>query len=74
MTETISALLRTALTINKKSNMRYKGLGDVIEAAAKVTGMDKVATFVAKKQGKKDCGCSKRKDTLNKRFPFKKND
>jgi hypothetical protein len=49
-----------------------KGLGDVVHKVAKITQMDKVAKFVAKTAGKSDCGCKKRQDTLNKRFPFKK--
>ena len=51
---------------------QIRGLGDVVAKVAKLTTMDKVAKFVAKAAGKEDCGCSKRQDTLNKRFPFKK--
>lgn len=47
------------------------GLGDVIALAAKMTTMDKVAKFVSKAIGQPDCGCSKRQEALNKRFPFK---
>jgi hypothetical protein len=52
-----------------------KGLGDVVEKVARITQMDKVAKFVAKASGDTSGGCSscnKRKDTLNKRFPFNK--
>lgn len=49
-----------------------RGLGDVVHKVAKMTQMDKVAKFVAKTVGQEDCGCQKRQDTLNKRFPFKK--
>lgn len=49
-----------------------KGLGDVVHKVAKMTQMDKVANFVAKAAGKESCGCEKRQETLNKRFPFKK--
>jgi hypothetical protein len=49
-----------------------KGLGDVVHKVAKITQMDKVAKFVAKTAGKSDCGCKKRQETLNKRFPFRK--
>jgi hypothetical protein len=45
------------------------GLGDTIERLAKATGIKKVVNSVAKATGK-DCGCSKRKDTLNKMFPY----
>lgn len=57
--------------MNQRQELR--GLGDVIAKVAKLTTMDKVAKFVAKAAGQDDCGCSKRQDTLNKRFPFKKN-
>ena len=47
-----------------------KGLGDTIEKITRVTGIKKVVEGVAKAVGK-DCGCNKRKNTLNKRFPYK---
>jgi hypothetical protein len=50
----------------------YKGLGDVVKRVAEATLMDKVATFVAKKVGAKDCGCNERADKLNTLVPFKK--
>jgi hypothetical protein len=49
-----------------------KGLGDLIEKGTQATGIDKVAKFVSNKMGKSDCGCKKRKEALNKKFPFKK--
>ena len=56
------------------ANTRHiQGLGDVIALAAKMTTMDKVAKFVSKAIGQPDCGCCKRQDALNKRFPFKTN-
>jgi len=51
---------------------KSKGLGDSIEKITKATGIKKVVDQVNKLRGKKDCGCSKRKDNLNKRFPYKK--
>ena len=45
------------------------GLGDLVESALKKVGITKER--VAKVTGKK-CNCSKRRDTLNKMFPFKK--
>jgi hypothetical protein len=50
----------------------HKGLGDTVEALAKATGMDKVAKKVAEVAGKEDCGCGKRKEQLNKIFPYTK--
>jgi hypothetical protein len=49
------------------SVMKSKGLGDTIEKITKATGIKKV---VEKLPG--DCGCKKRKDALNKAFPYKK--
>ena len=47
---------------------KSKGLGDTIEKITKATGIKKV---VDKITGKKDCGCNKRKQILNKVFPYK---
>jgi len=45
-----------------------KGLGDVVEHVAKVTGIAAaVKAFVGD-----DCGCAARRDALNREFPFKK--
>ena len=49
---------------------KSKGLGDSIEKFTKVTGIKKVVDTVSKATGK-DCGCNKRKDQLNKAFPYK---
>ena len=54
---------------------KSKGLGDSIEKITKATGV-KSFMHVLIKNGmfgkKKDCGCNKRKDQLNKAFPYKK--
>ena len=47
---------------------KSKGLGDSIEKVLKKTGIDKVA----KKVLGDDCGCDKRKEALNKMFPYAK--
>ena len=52
--------------------MKPKGLGDTIEKITKLTGIKSLAQMGAKAIGKKDCGCNKRKQTLNKMFPYKK--
>ena len=44
------------------------GLGDTIEKFTKSTGIKKVVEKVAGK----DCGCKKRREALNKAFPYKK--
>ena len=50
---------------------KSKGLGDSIEKITKATGIKKVVDKVSKATGK-DCGCGKRKDTLNRLFPYNK--
>lgn len=44
------------------------GLGDTIEKITEATGIKKAVEFLAGE----DCGCSERKETLNKLFPYKK--
>ena len=50
---------------------KSKGLGDSIEKITKATGIKKVVDKVSRVTGK-DCGCRKRKQQLNKMFPYKK--
>mgnify|MGYP003633280517 CR=1 FL=1 len=57
--------------MNLKDYKRSRGLGDTIEKFTKATGIKKVVDTVAKKTGE-DCGCNKRKEKLNKMFPYKK--
>ena len=47
---------------------KSKGLGDTIEKITKATGIKHIVEEVSGK----DCGCNKRKDKLNKMFPYKK--
>ena len=58
--------------MNKNNNNRSIGLGDSIAKFTKATGINSLAQMGAKAVGKKDCGCNKRKDALNKAFPYKK--
>ena len=54
---------------------KSKGLGDSIEKITKVTGIKSFAQVLTRSGilgKKKDCGCNKRKDQLNKAFPYKK--
>tara|TARA_R100001594_G_scaffold14471_2_gene30804 strand:- start:34086 stop:34265 length:180 start_codon:yes stop_codon:yes gene_type:complete len=55
----------------KVSELKSRGLGDTIAKFTKATGIKKVVDTVAQKTGK-DCGCGKRKDTLNRIFPYDK--
>ena len=53
-------------------NNKSKGLGDSIEKITKVTGIKNLVQAGNRAIGRKGCGCNKRRDTLNKRFPYKK--
>jgi len=64
------SLKRVRFQIKNNINMKSKGLGDTIEKITKATGIKKVVDAVSEVT-KKDCGCSKRKNTLNKVFPYK---
>ena len=44
-----------------------KGLGDTIEKITEATGIKKVVELFA---DGKDCGCNKRKEVLNKKYPY----
>lgn len=47
-----------------------RGLGDVVERAARVTGVKRVVKAVEAATGRK-CGCDGRRESLNRRIPFK---
>jgi hypothetical protein len=51
------------------SQNKNKGLGDTIEKITKATGIKKIVETVSKATGK-DCGCDKRRDALNRIFPY----
>jgi len=57
---------------DNKDSEKSKGLGDTIAKVTKVTGLNSLAQMGANILGKKDCGCNKRKEALNKAFPYKK--
>ena len=47
--------------------MKPKGLGDTIDRFTSTTGIRKLADIIPG-----GCGCDKRKNWLNKNFPYKK--
>ena len=53
--------------VNYNNYMESKGLGDTIEKITTTTGIKKVIHKIAGE----DCGCNKRKNILNKVFPYK---
>jgi hypothetical protein len=50
--------------------MKSRGLGDTIDKITTATGVKKVVKVISKATGK-DCGCSARKEKLNKAMPYK---
>jgi|TARA_R100000081_G_C4768247_1_gene144001 hypothetical protein len=54
--------------------MKSKGLGDTVEKITIATGIKSLTQYLETQGvfGKKGCGCNKRKDALNKAFPYKK--
>jgi hypothetical protein len=55
-----------------KKNQKSKGLGDTIAKITKFFKLDILAEKIAHLFGKKDCGCTRRKNKLNKLVPYKK--
>ncbi len=51
------------------NHMKATGLGDTIEKITTITGVKKAVDTVSKVL-KKPCGCKKRKEALNKKFPY----
>ena len=49
--------------------MKSRGLRDSIEKFTKATGIKRVVDTVSKATNT-DCGCNKRRDTLNRIFPY----
>ena len=47
---------------------KAKGLGDTVEQVLEATGVSKIAKWVLGE----DCGCDKRKEALNKAFPYRR--
>ena len=58
--------------MNNKNLRNYtkqsRGLGDTIQKFTSITGLQKLTQLAV---GKKGCGCNKRKEALNKAFPYK---
>ena len=57
---------------NTNYNGPSRGLGDSIARFTRSTGISNLAQLGARAIGKKDCGCKKRQEALNKAFPYKK--
>lgn len=57
--------------INTSTKMQSEGLGDTIDKITSATGIKKAVELTAKAVGIDDCGCAKRRELLNKKFPYK---
>lgn len=55
-----------------KKIKNHKGLGDTVEAITESIGLKKVIDEFFDKRNSEGCGCQKRKENLNKWFPYKK--
>lgn len=53
------------------SNNKSKGLGDTVAKITSATKLDKLAEKIAEVAGKEDCGCNKRREKLNRMFPYR---
>jgi hypothetical protein len=51
---------------------KSKGFGDSVDKFTQKTGIKSVVNKVTKAAGIDDCGCGKRRDTLNRIIPYKK--
>jgi hypothetical protein len=54
-----------------KPGQKLEGLGDLIAMITYYTKLDLLVSWFSTKILKKDCGCTRRKKTLNKKFKFK---
>lgn len=59
---------------NKINKQHSIGLGDTIAKITHFFGIDILAKKIAKLFGKEDCGCTRRRDKLNKIIPYKNKD
>jgi hypothetical protein len=51
---------------------KSRGVGDTVENIAKATGVKAVVDAISEATGF-DCGCTKHRDWLNAKFPYRKN-
>jgi hypothetical protein len=56
---------------HKKRNNDFSGLGDSIARFTSLTGIDKAFKKFLGIFGIQDCGCERRRDKLNQKFPYK---
>lgn len=57
-----------------KKKQKNEGLGDTIADITELLLIDKLVKNVNKALNIEDCGCERRKEKLNKMFPYKKDE
>ena len=55
-----------------EDSKKSQGLGDTVEKITKATGIKSLTDIAMRAAGYRDCGCDKRKNWLNKQFPYYK--
>ena len=50
--------------------MKSQGLGDTVAKVLKFFYIDRLADKIAHILGSEDCGCTRRKNILNRMFPY----
>ncbi len=53
-----------------KLKEKSKGFGDTVAKVTRLTGIKSVVDKVSERTGS-DCGCDKRRDTLNRLIPYR---
>ncbi len=53
--------------------MASEGFGDTVAKIANFIGIDVLAKKIARIFAKEDCGCERRRQKLNRFFPYSKN-
>jgi len=53
-----------------KLKEKSRGFGDTVAKVTRLTGIKSVVDKVAERTGS-DCGCDKRRDTLNRLIPYR---
>ena len=59
---------RSTKSTKSQGETKSTGLGDTLEKVLEATGISKVVKWIAGE----DCGCSSRREVLNKAFPYQK--
>jgi hypothetical protein len=59
---------------NKKTKKKSEGLGDSIAYLTNLLKIDTAVKKITEAMGFEDCGCERRRETLNEMFPYKKDE